>query len=203
MKVILGSKSLPRKKIMDVLKIDYEQISPELDESPYKEKYSDPKELCVKLAEAKAEALKKKINYPALIISCDSVPICNNKGYGKPRDFDHAFKILKEIIGKIHYIYSGMCIVNTENNKKWSFLSNFAVELNNQTDDEIKKHLENNEHFLRQACAYDFHHRYIVKQILGNFVGQGLLPMDYLIPILEEHGIKCNKNLPENTVFYK
>src|SRR5690606_20038967 len=45
-----------------------------------------------------------------IVIACDTVAECGGKILGKPRDLDHARRILQHLSGRAHKVYSGLCV---------------------------------------------------------------------------------------------
>ena len=82
MKIILGSKSKSRSKILEEMGIEFGVMSADIDEKAIR--LEDPKELVLALAKAKAEALKGRIAEPALLITSDQVVVCQGRILEKP-----------------------------------------------------------------------------------------------------------------------
>jgi septum formation protein len=45
-----------------------------------------------------------------LIVACDTVAECQGEILGKPRDEDHARRMLQLLCGSLHRVYSGLCV---------------------------------------------------------------------------------------------
>lgn len=84
MKIILGSQSKGRKKMLEEMGISFEVITASIDEKAIR--LEDPKELTLALARAKAEALKPQISESAILITSDQVVVWNGKIREKPED---------------------------------------------------------------------------------------------------------------------
>ena len=84
MKIILGSKSVRRKWVLKNAGYDFEVMTADIDEK--KIRISDPRQLVLALAHAKAEAILPKINTPGVLITADQVVVCNGKILEQPRD---------------------------------------------------------------------------------------------------------------------
>ena len=92
MKIILGSASEQRRKILEKMGYDFEVMAADIDEKAIR--LEDPNELTMALAEAKAEALRSKIKEPALLITADQVVLCNGQILEKPENAEEARKFL-------------------------------------------------------------------------------------------------------------
>ncbi|MBI3633719.1 MAG: Maf family protein [Candidatus Vogelbacteria bacterium] len=93
MKIILGSSSEWRQKVMRDMGFEFECISPDIDEKSIR--FTDPKELTMAIALAKSEAVLGRIDEPAIIITSDQVVVCNGEIREKPVDTKQARDFLK------------------------------------------------------------------------------------------------------------
>lgn len=91
--IILGSKSIGRKKMLEEMGIEFTVLNPDIDEKAIR--FDDPKELVLALARAKADALKQKISEPAILITSDQVVICNGAIREKPENEKEAREFLE------------------------------------------------------------------------------------------------------------
>lgn len=93
MKIILGSQSKGRKKIMQEMGMPFETMSAHIDEKSIRN--TDPKKLTMLLALAKAEALLPKITEPAILITSDQVVVTNGTILEKPQNEKEAREFLR------------------------------------------------------------------------------------------------------------
>lgn len=110
MKILLGSNSPRRKEILNSIKLPFKTINNSFEESeiPYK---GDPKKFVEEIARAKAESLMPLIQDEILICG-DTIVNYEDKVYCKPKDLDEAFSFIKELSGKKHSVYSGLCLAH-------------------------------------------------------------------------------------------
>jgi len=83
-KIILASASPARYKLLQSAGITPEVIVSGVDEESSDYQNLSPKELVIALAIVKAHTVREKINYPALIIGCDSTFEFQGQSLGKP-----------------------------------------------------------------------------------------------------------------------
>jgi septum formation protein len=70
-----------------------------------------PLELVSRLAYQKAADVVRRLSPPeAIVIGCDTVAECNGQILGKPRNEDHARKMLQTLSGREHRVLSGLCL---------------------------------------------------------------------------------------------
>ena len=107
MRYILASKSPRRRDLMKLISSDFIVATEDIDEeSSYK---LSPIEAVKDIAFRKGEAVYK--TYPNdLVVSADTIVVLNNKILGKPIDKDDAYKMLKKLSNKTHYVLTGYAI---------------------------------------------------------------------------------------------
>lgn len=84
MKIVFGTSSKWRKKFFPEFGVDYEIMSADIDEKAIR--FSDPKELTIAIAKAKAVVLLDRIKEDVILITFDQVVVCNGVIYEKPQD---------------------------------------------------------------------------------------------------------------------
>lgn len=117
-KIILASKSPRRKQLLAGLGISFEVKTKEVDESfpAHLKKEKIPLFLCRKKAEAFMGELKKN----TLIITADTIVWLNNKAVNKPADREEAVEMLKMLSGKMHTVYTAVCIKSLMKTRSFS-----------------------------------------------------------------------------------
>ena len=107
MRYILASKSPRRKDLMRLISSDFLIATEDIDEeSSY---VLSPIEAVKDIAKRKGEAVYK--SYPEdLVISADTIVVLDNKIIGKPIDEKDAYRILKMLSNKTHYVYTGYAL---------------------------------------------------------------------------------------------
>ena len=116
MKIILGSQSLGRRKIMEEMGYQFETMVSDFDESLIRS--NDPRELTLALAQAKANALKSKIYEPAILITSDTVVVCNGKILEKPVSEEMAREYLRGYNNFPAEVVTSILVFNTETGKE-------------------------------------------------------------------------------------
>ena len=184
MKIILGSSSPSRRKILKKAGINFISKSPLLKESLEKKKYKGPKEkLPLYLAEKKA--LSIDADHEDIIIGADQILLFRGKVYDKPKSMREAKTHLTNLSGKTHQLISGTTIVK---DKKilWSHTNKAKMKMRPITKKEIEEYLLlSGEKILKSVGAYNIE-GYGVKlfsKIEGDFYSIVGLP---LIPLLNK-----------------
>ena len=106
--IILGSKSPRRKELLAGLDITFETRTKDVDES-----YDDsiPKlKIAEFLAQKKADAFTDELKDKDIVITSDTIVLCNNEVLGKPKNKIFAFDMLSKLSGQSHQVITGVCI---------------------------------------------------------------------------------------------
>ncbi|MBQ0003839.1 MAG: septum formation protein Maf [Treponema sp.] len=111
--VILASSSPRRQEILKMMNIPFQVIMPNINESLTSAK--SPVELTETLARSKVLAVVHSLPPKQIIpwvLGADTVISLNGKIYGKPKDQDEAFEILKNLQGKTHTVCTSIALYN-------------------------------------------------------------------------------------------
>ena len=142
-KIILASNSKVRKKILDENEIECKVFPSNIDEESVKKSLlrenASPEMISKNLAELKANKISLKLN-DQIVLGADSVIDINKELISKPKDREEAFKILKKLNGKTHYLISSVCISNN-GSMIWNYTDKAALTMKNLSDKELKEYL--------------------------------------------------------------
>ena len=151
MKIVLASKSPRRKEIIESLGYDILIDPSNVDESLVKEK--NIKKLVMGIAKLKAETVSKKHDN-AIIIGIDTLVYFQGRKIGQQKTDKGAKKIIKRLLGKKHEIYSGICLINTKNNKSLQDYDVSCVKLKTASEKALKDYIKTGK-YEGKAGAYD------------------------------------------------
>jgi len=197
-RIILASKSVDRSKILNRLNISFETLYTNINESDYKDQYSDPIDLVKELAKAKALKAKELLSRDeigAIIIAADTIVEREGKIIGKAQNDIIAFQILKSLANRSHNLITGIAITNLDDTKIVVDYDITVVTFLDLSDDDIRNYLKSEE-WKGRAGAYSIMDRasLFIKEIRGspsNVIG---LPMQKIYKILKS---EFNLNLFE------
>jgi len=143
MKIILASKSVVRKNILDKYNIKNEVIVSNVDEDEIKKSLlaegADPLEVSKNLAEIKSKRVSAK-NPDRLVLGADSVVSLNNKLINKPRSRDEALKILRKLNNSKHYLISSVCI-SINGSMVWNHSDSSELKMKNLKESQLSEYL--------------------------------------------------------------
>ncbi len=183
-KIILASSSPRRKQLLDGLDIEFtveengnmsEQFDPNMD------LYKIPEHLAL----LKSKGFKRKLNYNELLVTADTMVICNNEIMGKPKDRSDAFKMLQKLSGNKHTVLTGVCMRN--NYKIRSFTSSTDVFFRHIKDEEIEHYIDNYLPYDKAGAygAQDWIGLVAIERIDGSFFNVMGLPVQKLYTEME------------------
>ena len=115
-KLILASASPRRRELLEKLGLPFV-----VEVSDYEEDMSlklRPKDLVTQFAIGKAEAVAIK-HRDAVVIGVDTVVEFQGKVVGKPYTPEKARKILRQLSGETHKVYSGYCVIDSKTGKRF------------------------------------------------------------------------------------
>jgi len=141
--IILASKSVVRKKILEENGIKCIVEPSNIDENLIKEsllKENVTSELISKnLAELKANKISKKKS-EKLVLGADSIIDLEGEIISKPLNRNDAFNILKKLNGKKHQLISSVCI-SKNGSMIWNYTDAANLTMKQMTNEELKLYL--------------------------------------------------------------
>ncbi len=200
MKVILGSASPRRRDILTRAGIEYEVIVSDVEEAVSKtdpaevveelsgQKAEDVWDKAVKLYSAKQDDINAYSEDELLVIGADTIVALDGVIYGKPKDRQDAIRMLKNLSGRTHQVYTGVTVIN--GGRRISFAAATDVSVYEVSDKEIERYVDSGEP-MDKAGAYAIQGgfaRYI-KEIRGEYNNVVGFPIARLIYELKKLGI--------------
>ena len=144
-RLILGSTSTYRRQLLERLRIPFEVVSPQVDETPHSAEA--PAQVAQRLAMAKAKAVAA--NFPdAVVIGSDQVADLNGQPLGKPGDHARAVVQLRQMRGQSVVFHTAVAVVCLQSGFEQVDLAAVNVQFRLLSDDEI-------ENYLRAELPYD------------------------------------------------
>jgi len=135
---ILASKSPRRKYLLNQIGFKFSVVP-----SNFKEYFNDdipPEALAESLARGKAMKVAK-MHRDKIIIGADTVVSLNDEFYGKPKNIQEGFKMLRSLSGKSHEVITGVSLILLNKNIDYTFNQKTNVTIANMTNEEIFSYL--------------------------------------------------------------
>lgn len=189
MKLILASSSPYRRELLERLKIPFEVIPPELDETPLPGEA--PSALVERLSIAKAQKIATQ--YPgALVIGSDQVAVYNGVIVGKPHTHEKAVQQLRSASGQPVTLYTGLALVNSDTQRLQHEVIPYRVLFRSLSDEQIESYLRKEQPY---SCAGSVKSEGLGIALLERFEGDDPntligLPLIRLVRMLENEGMQ-------------
>jgi len=183
-KIILASASPRRKEILNNLGMSFEVICSDAEEKVDAE--LPPHIIVQELAMLKGTDVASK-THDAIVISADTIVYFDKRILGKPTDEISAKKMLEMLSGKVHEVYTGVCVTDSVSGKSISDYEVTKVKFKNLTQEEIDRYIKTGEP-MDKAGSYGIQGKgsLFVEKIDGDYFNVVGLPAVKLAKLLRE-----------------
>lgn len=143
-----------------------------------------PEQVVEQLSRQKAENIAASVPADRIVIGADTVVAIDGRILGKPKDHAEAYRMIRELSGRAHHVYTGVTVRLGEQEE--TFVSCTTVHVAAMTEDEIRGYADSEEP-MDKAGGYGiqgFFGRYIsgIEGDYNNVVG---LPVAQLYQVLK------------------
>lgn len=149
-KIILGSGSPRRKELLEGLDIKFEVDTRNTFEEIYSED-TPQEEIPTVLSEGKSLGFHRELYDKEILITSDTLVLCENRVMGKPKDREEAIDMLKTLSGRFHKVITAVTIRSNSQMKTQSDTA--IVHFKPLSDKEIEYYVDNYKPF-DKAGAY-------------------------------------------------
>ncbi|MBN2110671.1 MAG: septum formation protein Maf [Methanosarcinaceae archaeon] len=182
-KIILASASPRRKQLLGQLIGDVFQVF----SSSYSEETSEgisPEELVIDHSIGKARDVSRHFK-EGVIISADTVIVCNDEIMGKPQNASIAREMLHKISGKQISVITGVTVLDIRKNRELSQCETTRLRIRELSDREIESYIRSGEYSGKAgAFAIQGKGAHFVVQIEGDISNAMGLPVSILQKML-------------------
>jgi len=179
--LILASASPRRRQLLQEIGLKFRVIPSHIKEPLYPG--LAPSGLVKKLALLKAAAVARELK-KGIVIGADTIVVRKGEILGKPRDRAHAKQILSKLGGSIHYVYTGVALIDAASGKTMVDYEKTRVKMKKLSPSEIEYHSGRH---LDKAGAYAVQEEKdaFVEKIDGCYYNVVGLPLTKLKKMLE------------------
>ncbi len=189
-KIVLASASPRRKQLLELIGLEFEIWPSDKDEVITK---NEPKDICTELSKQKALDVATQIKTynethsdlttctDILVIGADTIVAMEKEVFGKPKDEADAVRMLKNLSGNTHSVYTGVTLVFMNASGRvgeYTFYDETKVTFYPIDDEDIKAYVDA-EDVLDKAGAYGIQSKAaaFVRSIDGDFYNVMGLPV--------------------------
>jgi septum formation protein len=135
--IVLASASKSRRRLLESAGLSPKIMVSNVDEETEFFNSMNPSDMVIALAITKAHTVREQIDFPAIIIGCDSTFEFEGKSLGKPGTPEIAIERAKRVRGKSGVLHTGHCIIDTVKDREISDRVTTRVNFANISDEEI------------------------------------------------------------------
>lgn len=144
-KIVLASQSTSRRRLLESAGLKPTILVSSVDEETEFFNAMTPSDMVIALAVTKAHTVREQIDYPALIIGCDSTFDVDGVSFGKPGTPAIARERAKLISGRSGLLHTGHCIIDTAQGREIADRVTTKVTFSEMTDQEIEDYIASEE----------------------------------------------------------
>ena len=144
-KIVLASASVSRRRLLESAGLKPTIMVSHVDEETDFFNAMTPADMVIALAITKAHTIREQIDFPAIIIGCDSTFEFDSQSLGKPATPEIAIERASRVRGNSGLLHTGHCIIDTIKDKEISSIVTTKVTFDNMTDAEIADYVATGE----------------------------------------------------------
>jgi septum formation protein len=144
-RIVLASQSSSRRRLLTDAGLKPTIIVSNVDEETDFFNAMAPVDMVIALAISKAHTVREMIDYPAIIIGCDSTFDVDGVSFGKPGTPEVAVERAKKISGRTGLLHTGHCVIDTERGIEIADRVTTKVTITDMTDEEIADYVASEE----------------------------------------------------------
>jgi septum formation protein len=187
--LVLASASPRRRDLLREHGYEYEVVPSSAPETVA----TTPEETVLENARRKARAVAQ-LHPDAVVLGVDTEVWFQSRVLGKPADMEDAWRMLGELNGHTHEVYSGVCLTWSGGTEERTFVEVTHVHFHQRSESELRAYLERIGP-LDKAGAYAAQEDQgvMIARVEGSFSNVIGLPMERLTPALAALGISPRK----------
>ncbi len=143
--IVLASKSTSRRRLLESAGLTPRIMVSEVDEDTEFFLAMEPKDMVIALAITKVHTVLEKIDFPAIVIGCDSTFEFEGESFGKPGSVEVALERARRVSGKSGLLHTGHCIIDTQKGREIADLVTTSITFAPMDEAEIQDYIATEE----------------------------------------------------------
>lgn len=144
-KIILASASSSRRRLLESAGLSISVMVSHVNEETDFFNALSPADMVIALAITKAHTIREQIDFPAIIIGCDSTFEFEGQSLGKPEIPEIAIERAKRVQGKSGLLHTGHCVIDTTKDREISSIVTTKVTFDAMSAAEIEDYVASGE----------------------------------------------------------
>jgi septum formation protein len=193
--LVLASNSPRRKDLLALGGWKFEIIVSDADESLLPDEA--PRDYVRRLAIAKAKASSARADASQVVLAADTTVVNGNAILGKPADPSEAKRMLRQLRGRVHQVYTGIAVLRMKDGNLLTDVCVTDVPMRNYSDEEIEAYVATGDP-LDKAGAYAIQHANFqpVASMQGCYASVMGLPLCHVTRLLQQLDIQPGADVP-------
>ena len=188
-KIVLASQSTSRKRLLVDAGLSPEIIVSNVDEETDFFNSMSPEDMVIALAISKAHTVREMIDYPAIIIGCDSTFDVDGVSFGKPGTPEIALERAQAISGRSGLLHTGHCVIDTEKGVEIADRVTTKVTFSEMSEEEIENYIASGEPLhVAGGFTLDGHGSPFIPVIEGDYTNVVGISMPFLRSAMKQLG---------------
>ena len=144
-RIVLASQTKSRGRLLESAGLSPTIVISHVDEETDFFNSMTPADMVIALAITKAHTVREQIDFPAIIIGCDSTFDFDGKSLGKPGTPEIAIERARNVRGNSGLLHTGHCIIDTSKDIEISDRVTTRVNFADMSDEEINDYVATEE----------------------------------------------------------
>jgi septum formation protein len=144
-RIVLASQSKSRRRLLESAGLSTTIVISHVDEETDFFNSMTPADMVIALAITKAHTVREQIDFPAIIIGCDSTFEFDGRSLGKPGTPEIAIERARNVRGNSGLLHTGHCIIDTSKDIEISDRVTTRVNFADMSDEEINDYVATEE----------------------------------------------------------
>ncbi len=188
-KIVLASQSTSRKRLLVDAGLSPEIIVSNVDEETEFFNSMSPEDMVIALAISKAHTVRELIDFPAIIIGCDSTFDVDGVSFGKPGSPEVARQRARAMSGRSGLLHTGHCIIDTVKGVEIADRVTTKVTFSELSDEEIENYIASGEPLdVAGGFTLDGHGSPFIPVIEGDYTNVVGISMPFLRSAMKQLG---------------
>jgi len=186
--IILASSSPRRRELLHALGLPFQVLTSDVDETT--DPNRTPDEIVTELALRKAREIARKTD-EGIVIGADTIVVLEQTVLGKPRDEADAFRMLSNLQGREHTVFSGVAVIDAASGREEVTFRSTRVRMRSMSEAEIRAYIATGEP-MDKAGSYAIQGfgATLVEGIVGDYFTVVGLPLHATAELLARFGIR-------------